>query len=148
MPSVEGTVVCASAAADGSMGLDGLPFGADTLLADGALYGSVPVLLSRTGADGSFFHTAASFYYYPPPHSFGVAAPIYPGGGPLGMSTNISLAAGGLRAFDGRADNVRVRWGEAATDEDRANVTTPHALTDANLSVASYQRDHEGDDVL
>ena len=94
VPSVEGTVVCARAAADGSMGLDGLPFGADTLLADGALYGSVPVLLSRTGADGSFFHTAASFYYYPPPHSFGVAAPIYPGGGPLGMSTNISLAAG------------------------------------------------------
>lgn len=102
----------------------------------GRTRGFAPVLLSRDGS--SFFHTATTFFYYPAPANF---SSIFPGGGPVGIPTNVTITGEGFLGFDGQAEQVRCRWGgaEAATD-----VTVPSYISDTELRCESFARQSPG----
>ena len=69
------------------------------------------VLLSRDGE--AFFYTSEFFYFYPPPGNFSLE-PIFPGGGPVGLPTFVTIRGSGFLGFDGTAAHVRCRWSRLA----------------------------------
>ena len=110
----------------------------------------MPLLLSRDGE--TFFHTSESFYFYPPPGNFSLA-PIFPGGGPVGLPTFVTIYGSGFLGFDGAAAHVRCRWSRPAPTPSwwplgfspshggavAADVTEPSVLTDTMMVCESYE---------